>query len=285
MADIIPQLLGQTSVPMAPAVILVLCVAAGVGTVFLLPSRREAPLTLIGGIILLATGLIFAALLSRWAAGRNGAGVYYWIFSTIALISAIRVVTHPKPVYSALYFILTVFATAGLFLLLKAEFMAVALIVIYAGAILVTYVFVIMLAAEASGPGAFTEHDLVSRDPIIACSMGFSLMGVLLFVIFDKYQGLAHGTTAATEIVHGSTQLLGEFLFTSQLLNLELGGLILTVAMVGAIVIARRKVTDDLSDVGSAEVVLTPATPINDDPHSIPVEGTYNPRQKAYPES
>ena len=144
------------SVPFSPLVILVLCVIAGVGTVLLLPSRREASLQKIGGIILAAAGLIFAALLVRLTAGdaNGGMGPYFWIFSAIAIFGAIRVVTHPKPVYSALYFVLTVFASAGLFLLLWAEFMAAALVLIYAGAILVTYVFVIMLASEASSPGA-----------------------------------------------------------------------------------------------------------------------------------
>src|SRR4051812_35689133 len=148
-------LLGQ-SVPLSPLVILVLCVIAGVGTVLLLPSRRETSLSKVGGAILLAAGLIFAALLVRMTAGeaKGGMGPYFWIFSAIAIIGAIRVVTHSKPVYSALYFVLTVFASAGLFLLLWAEFMAAALVLIYAGAILVTYVFVIMLAAEAAQPGA-----------------------------------------------------------------------------------------------------------------------------------
>jgi hypothetical protein len=87
----------------------------------------------------------------------------------------------------------------------------------------------------------------------------------------------------------GSTQQLGEYLFTNQSINLELAGLILTVAMVGAIVIARRRVAGesiealDLEETG--QVVLGPATPINDDPHSIPVYGTTNPGQKAYPET
>ena len=58
--------------------------------------------------------------------------------------SAIRVITHPHPVYAALYFILTIIAMAGLILLLSAEFMAFAVIIVYAGAILVTYLFVIM---------------------------------------------------------------------------------------------------------------------------------------------
>src|SRR5690349_16612206 len=121
MLDLKIQLLGQTSaaagVPMAPAVVLALCVVAGVGTVLLLPSRREAPLRKIGAAVLLAAGLIAAALLIRWTAGQasGGMGIYFWIFATIALVGAVRVITHTKPVYSALYFVLTVFASAGLF--------------------------------------------------------------------------------------------------------------------------------------------------------------------------
>src|SRR3954468_24233307 len=157
MADSILQLLAQTqqppaAVPLAPAVILMLCIVAGVATVLLLPSRRELPLRKIGGVILLAVALVFAALLIRWKTGpaagiagmTNAFWTYFWIFSAIALFGAIRVITHTKPVYSALYFVLTVFASAGLFLLVQAEFMAAALILIYAGAILITYVFVIM---------------------------------------------------------------------------------------------------------------------------------------------
>ncbi len=326
------QLLAQSSVPLDPTVILALCAVAGVGTVLLLPSRREAPLRIIGGIILLTAGLVFAALLVRWAVGNAAWGaaserIYFWIFSAIALIGSVRVVTHTKPVYSALYFVLTVFATAGLFLLLWAEFMAAALVLIYAGAILITYVFVIMLAAEAApGQGStaashqtgalagLAEHDAVSRDPLIACAIGFALMGVLLFVIFDKYQALGRQgelppPIQSAEVIQGpdeapadslappvekppvlagSTQQLGAFLFTNQLINLELAGLILTIAMVGAIVIARRQVIDQagqtVPDEAPSEVVIGPATPQTDDPHSIPVYGTTNPRQKAYPE-
>jgi NADH-quinone oxidoreductase subunit J len=308
----------QLPVPMAPAVFLVLCIVGGVGTVLLLPSRRETPLRKVGAAILIAAVLVFAALLVRWktgpvagVAGMNHAfWTYFWIFSAIAIFGAIRVVTHTKPVYSALYFVLTVFASAGLFLLVQAEFMAAALILIYAGAILITYVFVIMLAAEATSGGSSAlrggsllgDVDNVSRDPVFASAVGFALMGVMLFVIFDKYHAitqqppqamqaasiLAPGT-AADPAGQGPTQRLGSFLFTNQLINLELAGLILTLAMVGAIVIARRNIVAETADTTPTpkpnEVVLGPATPINDDPHSIPVYGTTNPRQKAYPET
>jgi NADH-quinone oxidoreductase subunit J len=319
---------------------MLLCAAAGVATVMLLPSRREAPLRKVGGVVLLAIGLIFAALLFRWTAGSAGAGnggmgAYFWIFSAVALVGAVRVITHTKPVYSALYFVLTVFATAGLFLLLWAEFMAAALVLIYAGAILVTYVFVIMLAAEAAGPAGgverVSETDAVSREPILASAVGFLLMGVILFVIFDKASDLPRTSATNSDVtpalyallatqditsevftapttqptkwefpssaasvtprVEGATQQLGAYLFRNQLVNLELAGLILTVAMVGAIVIARKRVIVAPADEfgtplrAAPEVMHAPATPIDDDPHSIPVYGTLNPRQKEYPET
>jgi NADH-quinone oxidoreductase subunit J len=309
----LPPLLAAAVLP--PVLILVLCVVAGIGTLLLLPSRREAATRKIGGAVVLAAALILVALLDRAAAGTGGMGVYFWVFSTIALLGALRVVTHPKPVYSALYFVLTVFASAGLFVLLWAEFMAAALVLIYAGAILVTYVFVIMLAAEAtptSGPMAgLAEHDAISREPLIACATGFALMGVLLFVIFEKSEGLSAKPQAAGEVAlatgvavtgatvapatggfqpQGGVQELGAYLFNNHLVNLELAGLILTVAMIGAIVIARRRVVSG-ETIGqaireaNAETIVGPATPIDDDPHSIPVYGTENPRQKAYPET
>jgi NADH-quinone oxidoreductase subunit J len=280
----------------APLTILALCIAAGIGTVLLLPSRKEASIRKIGGALLLVVLLLGIALLVRQAAQSTlwgGMGLYFWIFSVLAIIGAIRVVTHPRPVYSALYFVLTVMASAGLFILMYAEFMAAALVIIYAGAILITYVFVIMLAAQA-GPSdkplaGLAEYDVVSREPVLACAVGFTLMGVLLFLIFDQGQRIVAVPTpppanviAASE---GPTQQLGRYLFTNQLVNLELAGLILTMSMVGAIIIARRRVVDAVVVESDEEVVIAAATPVDDNPHSIPVTGTDNPRQKAYPET
>ncbi len=352
-AAALPLLAPLAASVLPPVLILILCVVAGIGTLLLLPGRREASFRRIGGAIVLAASVILVALLIRAAAGTGGMGVYFWIFATVALLGALRVITHPRPVYSALYFILTVFASAGLFVLLWAEFMAVALIIIYAGAILVTYVFVIMLAAEAtptSGPMAgLAEHDAISREPLMACAVGFAMMGVLLFVIFEKAEGLSASAKPQAAVVammggfrqgditsevfstattqpsvdtsatgdgrpfseqindlsytaprnlpsedtfrpEGGVQQLGFYLFNNQLVNLELAGLILTVAMIGAIVIARRRVVsgDTIGEAiadANAETIVGPATPIDDNPHSIPVYGTENPRQKAYPET
>ena len=298
LAEMMPVVGEPLSALFPPMILLALCVAAGIGTYLMLPGRKETTVAKVGAAIGLACGLIFVALLVHKVGGPIGgniSGVYFWLFSGVAIISAIRVVTHPRPVYSALYFVLTVMASAGLFILLWAEFLAVALIIIYAGAILITYVFVIMLAQQSrsdSKPIAgMGDYDANSREPLVASAIGFTMMGVLLFVIFDRAQALPappEGVNQPTIDMPyaGSTQILGRYLFEHQLVNLELAGLLLTVSMVGAIVIARRRVV-------AGEIVETPETDeisakpkvVSDAPGSIPVYGTTNPRAKAYPES
>jgi NADH-quinone oxidoreductase subunit J len=272
-----------------PVAIILLCAFAAIGTYLLLPQGREAPIRKLGGTILIIAGVLFGTILVRAAAGeaRGQIGVYFWIFALVAIGGAIRVVTHQRPVYSALYFILTVFASAGLFVLLAADFLAAALVIIYAGAILVTYVFVIMLASEASPGGKdalatqMQDYDAVSREPMVASIVGFALMALVLFVIFDKVEQFPKGAPAA-ESTWSSTQLIGIQLFTDHVVSLQLAGLLLTLSMIGAIVIARRRIVGQRV---SVEAVLGPATPGDDNPHSIPVYGTDNPRQKEYPET
>jgi NADH-quinone oxidoreductase subunit J len=248
--------------------------------------------------------LIGIALLVRFVApapqAGGGPGVYFWIFASIAVASALRVITHPRPVYSALYFVLSVLATAGLFILMWAQFMAAALVIIYAGAILITYLFVIMLAAQtmpSDRPFAgLADYDAASREPVLASAIGYTLMGIVLFLVFAKAQPTTAVRTpppslaayrAATYVAPlGSTQRLGEYLFDNELLNLELAGVILTLSVIGAIIIARRRVAGTEVVEGPAEEFVSVAgAPINDDPHSIPVDGTDNPRQKQYPET
>jgi len=99
------------------------------------------------------------------------------------------------------------------------------------------------------------------------------LLGILLLVIFDRPSEPARVAETSATHFQGSTQRLGEYLFNKQLVNLELAGLILTVAMVGAIVIARKRVINpDLAERGAGvtETLVAPMTPIDDDPHSIP---------------
>jgi len=264
-----------------PVLVLAMCVVAGVGTVLVLPGSHERSVRTIGGGALLCVFLIFAALLIRQGAMKGAGQVYFWLFAAIAILSAVRVISHDKPVYSALYFLLTVVATAGLFVLLWAEFMAAALVLIYAGAIVATYVFVIMLAQQTGSVGRATEggdYDRISREPIAACAVGFTLMGLILFVIFDMVSFVGPTKLPKGGEAQGTAQRLGEHLFTSQVVSLEMAAVILAMAVVGAVVIAGRKVAEPAP-------AREPTGDVHDvDPKQVPVYGTDERRTKVYPE-
>lgn len=282
---------------LAPALPLFLCAIAGIGTWLLLPRRgANRTYNYVGaGMGLIALGALIILLLQWARVGGAATSVYFWLFSIVSIVASARVITHRQPVYSALYFVLTVFSTAGLFVLLWAEFLAAALVIIYAGAILVTYTFVIMLASEASGRGLVTslttspkdaefEHDVESRSPLLACLAGFVVMGTMLFLIFDKAQAVvSHGPILPDtgRNVSGGLQQLGVYLFTHQAVALQLAGLILTLAMVGALMIARKRVLLSEEETLTGEVPETaPYTPVDDNPHSISVNGELGPRAK-----
>jgi len=156
-----------------------------IGVCIALPRRKGGP-QIFGALIAAAAGGLAVAFLTL-KAGKDFPNVYFYIFSGVALGAALRVITHPRPVYAALYFILTIIATAGLFLILSAEFMAFALVIVYAGAILITYLFVIMLATQAPEEDhieVLTDYDASAREPIAATVVGFLLLAVLTTLLF-----------------------------------------------------------------------------------------------------
>ena len=146
-------------------------------------ALRPSPITVRVGMIAVAVaaagwllGLV-AGSLSAFADASQG--VFFVIFSLCAIASALRMITHDQPIYSALFFVLVVIATAGLFVLLEAEFMAFALVIVYAGAILITYMFVLMLANQATSqdePDTQAAYDRIPREPAAAVAVGFLLL-------------------------------------------------------------------------------------------------------------
>ncbi len=162
-----------------------LCVLGALGVCLALPRRGISPQVLGALVASLAGGLLLLAM----GAANPGSlpNIYFYVFSLVALGAALRVITHPRPVYAALYFVLTVIATAGLFLILSAEFMAFAMIIVYAGAILITYLFVIMLATQSPQEGeveVLTEYDTAAREPVAATVVGFLLLAIMTTLAF-----------------------------------------------------------------------------------------------------
>ena len=166
-------------------------VAAAIGAAGLLlvlrPGRRTlrqagAVIALAGFGMLLAQGLKFAG-----STETSPSTPFLMAFAAVGVIGAVRVVTHPRPVFAAIYFVLSVLAAAATFLVLDAEFLAFALIIVYAGAILITYMFVLMLAHQSPedeiGRIGAEDYDRVPREPLAAVFLGFFLLAALGTVI------------------------------------------------------------------------------------------------------
>lgn len=179
-------------------VLFVLLALGAVGIAMALPRRGLTPAP-IGGLIAAAAGGLIVLFMSA-AAWEHIPNLFFYIFALVGLGGALRMVTHPKPVYAALYFVLTILASAGLFVLLAAEFLAFALIIIYAGAILITYMFVLMLATQApaeADPDELAEYDAASREPVVGAAVGFLLLAVLTVMMFRGVDQLPAPAQAA----------------------------------------------------------------------------------------
>lgn len=169
-----------------PYLLFGLLVVGAVGVAMALPRRGNNPQVLGAAVAGLAGGLLML-FLGLKAGPDKIPNVFFYVFAAVGLGGALRVITHPRPVYAALYFIMTVLASAGLFLLLSAEFMAFALIIVYAGAILITYLFVIMLATQAPEEGqedVLADYDTRANEPIAATVIGFVLLAALTVMLF-----------------------------------------------------------------------------------------------------
>jgi NADH-quinone oxidoreductase subunit J len=165
----------------------------------------------------------------------------FYVFAAVAVISAILVVVNRNPVYSVLFLILTFFNAAGLFVLLGAEFLAMMLVVVYVGAVAVLFLFVVMMldinfAALRQG---------FVRYAGIGAIIGVVLAAEIIFVIASGAISPAVGvlvgspTPPATQI--GNTEALGRILYTDYFYLFQASGMVLLIAMVGAIVLTHRE--------------------------------------------
>jgi NADH:ubiquinone oxidoreductase subunit 6 (subunit J) len=148
-----------------------------------LPSFRLGSLRVSIAALLAVGALILAGWLLIETQAATPETILFYAFSAVAVVSGTLLVTQRNPVHGALAFALVVLSTCGLFLLLAAPFLMAATIIIYAGAIIVTFLFVIMLAQQAG----LSNADARSREPFLSCFAGFVLLCVLLFILERSY--------------------------------------------------------------------------------------------------
>ena len=159
---------------------------------------------------------------------------FFYLFSSIIIFSAIMVVSSRNPVHSVLFLILSFFNAAGLFVMLKAEFLAMMLVIVYVGAVAVLFLFVVMMLNikyEKLKQG-------FQRYLPIGITIGLILLIEILFVINGR--GFDNVKTFSNHSNLPNTHVIGSVLYTDYIYLFQVSGLILLVAMIGAIVLTLR---------------------------------------------
>ncbi len=167
----------------------------------------------------------------------------FYFFAGLAVVSAVLVVTRRNVVHSAIFLITALLATAGIYLQLQAQFLFIAQIILYVGGIMVLFIFVIMLV----NLDVVLHQVQFNRQWLVALVLAIVLGGqlVLAFLLarrdaLDKLLlGLPPGQAAQLE---PNTELIGRSLFQNYVLPFEIASILLLVAMIGAVVMAKRKV-------------------------------------------
>jgi NADH-quinone oxidoreductase subunit J len=163
--------------------------------------------------------------------------IFFWLFATVCIASAVMVISSRNPVHSVLFLILAFVNAAGLFMLMGAEFLAMILIVVYVGAVAVLFLFVVMMLDVD-----FTElrQGFLAYLPVGAL-IGIVLLAELITVVFAWAiePNVSNFITSPIPPVHevNNTEALGLVLYTRYVYFFQAAGLILLVAMVGAIVL------------------------------------------------
>jgi len=253
-----------------------------VGILWLMPAKHGGkPRSRIPGLVLTAAGLVSFCLACGNPNSELADEVMFWVFGIGALLCGVLMITARNPVYAALWFALTTLATCGLFLLQSAPFLAAATIIVYAGAVIVTFLFVIMLAQQSGAAG----YDQRSGQSVLATVAAFVFLGSIAMTLqaekldievppVPAVAAVAESAPAAVGAMSGMPGILmdlpteepakppepgnllsvadadhpvgnlkglGRSLFGDYLFAVELAGTLLLVACIGAIAIAPRR--------------------------------------------
>lgn len=157
--------------------------------------------------------------------------ILFFVFSALALICGVMVLVSRNPVNSAMFLVLTIASLAGLFVLLEAFFLAAIQILVYAGAVMVLFLFVIMLLD--------LKVEERRKFKVLGIAGGVVAVGAILAMFFKSLKGQSFDATRAAGFQAG-TQELGKLLFSQYLLPFEIVSLLLLVAMVGVILLSKK---------------------------------------------
>ena len=160
--------------------------------------------------------------------------LFFYLFAGITCLAGLMVISSRNPVHSVLFLILAFFNSAGLFVLLGAEFLAMLLVVVYVGAVAVLFLFVVMMLDIN-----FAElREGFQRYMPLGLGVGGILLAEILFVFFNREE-MPENVNLVSEV--SNTRALGRVLYTDYIYLFQVAGLILLVAMIGAITLTLRR--------------------------------------------
>ncbi len=159
----------------------------------------------------------------------------FYLFSFIMIASAFMVILSRNPVHSVLFLILCFFNSAGIFLILGAEFLAFILVIVYVGAVAVLFLFVVMMLDVEFKSISST---VISYLPI-GLTIGVIVLAELMLVLFTwkRDYSVTDNSSITTDTQYSNTEIIGLVLYTDNILFFQLAGLILLASMIGAIVL------------------------------------------------
>jgi NADH-quinone oxidoreductase subunit J len=167
--------------------------------------------------------------------------ILFYIFSTVTVLAALRVVTARNPVHAALFLVLAFFNVAGLWMLLQAEFLSLVLIMVYVGAVMVLFLFVVMMLdinIERVRQGFWKYLPL-------GALVGGLMVAEMAMVLSGRYFGLANLPAQNMSANYSNTKELGRVLYTEYAYPFEIASVILLVAIIVAVMLTLRRRKDN----------------------------------------
>jgi NADH-quinone oxidoreductase subunit J len=223
---------------MGDLVAVALLLAIALGSALRFPTSRGRLWAAISGALGLGILLARLAPIGHW-----GFSLLFYLFAATTLVAAVCAVSFRHPVYCAVWFGVVLLGTSGVLLLVGAQFLAVATLLVYAGAILVIFLFVLMLAQ----PEGRASYDLQLHRPYAVALLGMALATLLagtVIAVFETgdLQEWAQSSGNRSEGVLQAEHVLalGRTIFTRHLLALEVVGFLLLVALIGASLIVGK---------------------------------------------
>lgn len=182
--------------------------------------------------------------------------IIFFIFSTLVLISAIGVITVNNPVKSAINLVFTFFSSAILWLLLNAEFLSIILILVYVGAVMVLFLFVVMML-DINITKA--KEGFVKYMPV-GVIIFFTISGLLSFFFYNQFENTDKNIVMSINLIgDDNTKNLGYLLYTEYIVAFEVAAIILLLGIISAITLTHNKSSDTKYQAPSEQVKVTKA--------------------------